>query len=159
MYNAALQKELFPPSWTQTCVTLLLKKGNLSSLRNWRPIALINTDVKIFTWLLNLRLQSVVDRFITPFQTGFMPGGFLADNGMLVKMIMEQQHSLSAPSGIGLLLDSEKAYDQVHEDYLQHTMERFGFPISTIRSIMVLFFATEIQLNINGHLFTPIRQQ
>ncbi|KAG2223250.1 hypothetical protein INT45_006131 [Circinella minor] len=32
---------------TDTCVSLLPKKGDLSSLSNWRPIALINSS----TWI------------------------------------------------------------------------------------------------------------
>ncbi|KAI7873418.1 hypothetical protein K492DRAFT_116604, partial [Lichtheimia hyalospora FSU 10163] len=52
IFNSALQQSVYPPSWQETCVTLLPKKGDLQSLRNWRPISLINTDAKIFTRLL-----------------------------------------------------------------------------------------------------------
>ncbi|KAG2221556.1 hypothetical protein INT45_002570 [Circinella minor] len=56
IYNAALTDAIYPPSWSKTAVTLLPKKGDLTSLHNWRPISLINTNAKIFTRLLNARL-------------------------------------------------------------------------------------------------------
>lgn len=59
VYNEAFAQSRFPRSWTETAVYLLPKKGDLSSLRNWRPISLINCDVKIFTRLLNSRIVQV----------------------------------------------------------------------------------------------------
>ncbi|KAI9332178.1 hypothetical protein BD770DRAFT_298071, partial [Pilaira anomala] len=52
VYNEALQASIFPLSWHDTCMTLLPKKGDLLSLSNYRPIALIGTDAKSFTRLL-----------------------------------------------------------------------------------------------------------
>ncbi|OAD68312.1 hypothetical protein PHYBLDRAFT_68860 [Phycomyces blakesleeanus NRRL 1555(-)] len=49
LYNDALTTGVFPASWQSTCLFLLPKKGDLTCLKNWRPIALINTDAKIFT--------------------------------------------------------------------------------------------------------------
>jgi hypothetical protein len=37
----------FPPSWQQTRMVLLFKKGDPQLLKNWRPLSLINTDAKI----------------------------------------------------------------------------------------------------------------
>jgi hypothetical protein len=55
VYNAALSEGIFPASWLTTCMCLLPKKGDLSLLKNWRPISLINTDAKTFTRLINGR--------------------------------------------------------------------------------------------------------
>ncbi|KAG1060303.1 hypothetical protein G6F41_012948 [Rhizopus arrhizus] len=46
VYNDALSKGVFPPSWFSTSVSLLPKKGDLKDLKNWRPISLINADAK-----------------------------------------------------------------------------------------------------------------
>ncbi|KAG1460822.1 hypothetical protein G6F56_005860 [Rhizopus delemar] len=87
--NGALTDGILPPSWSDTRVSLLPKKGNHSDLRNWRPIPLINTDAKVFTHLLNARILTAVSDLITPFQTGFMHDRFIADNGLLMKLIMD----------------------------------------------------------------------
>ncbi|KAI8329656.1 hypothetical protein BC941DRAFT_339283, partial [Chlamydoabsidia padenii] len=44
VYNEAL---IIPKSWQSIRVRLLPKKGSLSSLKNWRPISLINCGGKI----------------------------------------------------------------------------------------------------------------
>ncbi|KAI8643460.1 hypothetical protein BD408DRAFT_342430, partial [Parasitella parasitica] len=51
-FNNALSFADIPPSWLESCVSLLPKKGTLDLLKNWRPIALINTDAKVFTRIL-----------------------------------------------------------------------------------------------------------
>ncbi|KAG1305398.1 hypothetical protein G6F64_008416 [Rhizopus arrhizus] len=48
VYNDALSKGVFPPSWFSTSVSLLPKKGDLKDLKNWRPISLINADANEF---------------------------------------------------------------------------------------------------------------
>jgi hypothetical protein len=76
IYNDALQKGVFPSSWSSTCTVLLPKKGDLSSLRNWRPISLINTDAKVFTRLLQSRMTRPSKGLICQAQTGFFTGTF-----------------------------------------------------------------------------------
>lgn len=159
IYNSALQQSVYPPSWQETCVTLLPKKGDLQSLRNWRPISLINTDAKIFTRLLNARLVQVADTLINQFQTGFLPKRFIADNGMLAKIAMEQARGHESSSSIALLLDQEKAYDRIHPAYLQRILDTFGIPTAFSSTITDLFFSTKIQVNINGHLSASFTQQ
>ena len=51
---------IFPPSWTQTRMVLLYKKGDPLSLKNWRPLSLINCDAKLFTKLLPRRFKGVL---------------------------------------------------------------------------------------------------
>jgi len=132
-------------------MTLLPKKGDLSNLKNWRPISLINTDAKVFTRLLNSRLMKYFSKSISPNQLGFMPGRFIADHGLTVncmKMVAQQYRSTS----IGLLLDQEKAYDRIHPCYLRQIMSAFNVPDTLIHSITSLFFSTLIQVNVNGHI-------
>lgn len=72
VYNEALFQQRLPISWTDTCMTLLPKKGDLTSLSNWRPISLINTDAKTFTRILNSRLMLSLNHKISSHQMGFM---------------------------------------------------------------------------------------
>lgn len=159
VYNLALQEGIYPSSWQDTCVTLLPKKGDLQSLRNWRPISLINTDAKIFTRLLNVRLVQAADSLINPFQTGFLPDRFIADNGMLAKLAMDEAYCHETSSSIALLLDQEKAYDRIHPSYLRRVLSAFGIPDSFIVAITNLFFSTRIHLNVKGHLSPAFIQQ
>jgi endonuclease/exonuclease/phosphatase family metal-dependent hydrolase len=157
VFNDALAYGIFPPSWQVTCVSLLPKKGTLSDLRNYRPISLINTDAKVFTRILNTRVTSCVESLINPYQTGFVRGRFIADNGLLMKLVMEHARNTRS-SAIGLLLDQEKAYDRVHPKYLEQVLLRFGFPSTLVDSLLGLFFGTSLRLNVNGFLSDPVPQ-
>ncbi|KAG0870908.1 hypothetical protein G6F15_011532 [Rhizopus arrhizus] len=134
------------------------EKGDLTLLKNWRPISLINTDAKIFTRLLNSRLMSVFFHRISPCQMGFMPKRFIGEHGHLLQLVMTSA-SIRKSSAVGLLLDQEKAYDRVHPSYLSQVMIRFGVPPPLVTTIIGLFFSTNISININGFLTTPFVAQ
>ncbi|KAG1040349.1 hypothetical protein G6F43_012298 [Rhizopus delemar] len=125
---------------------------------NWRPISLINTDAKVFTRILSARIISCVDDLITPYQWGFLRHLFIADNGLLMKLVMDYAKCTNSKA-LGLLLDQEKAYDRVHPNYLQKVITHFGFPPSFVQSVLGLFFGTQLRLNINGFLSNPVHQR
>ncbi|KAG2198727.1 hypothetical protein INT47_005412 [Mucor saturninus] len=158
VYNDALLKSVFPPIWNKTCMILLPKKGDLTNLSNHRPISLINTDAKLFTRMLNARLMMYMNDLISPQQMGFMPSRFIGENGKTLQTVMSIAEHTSSKT-IGLLLDQEKAYDRIHPTYLARMMNKFGIPSSIISSLCTLFFTTEIYIDINGHLSTPVRQR
>ncbi|KAG1534445.1 hypothetical protein G6F51_012093 [Rhizopus arrhizus] len=139
-------------------MTLLSKKDDLTSLKNWRPISLINTDAKVFTRLLNARLMPHLNRLISLQQLGFMPGRFIGENGKLLNVVMSVAEKTSSQA-IGLLLDQEKAYDRIHPEYLRQSMSVLGIPSAVIDSLCTLFFSTSIRININGHLSDSFIQQ
>jgi len=157
VYNNALSFSDIPPSWTKSCVSLLPKKQPLENLKNWRPISLINTDAKVFTRILANRLSASSSTLINSHQTGFVRDRFIADNGLLMKLIMDHAR-LSKSSSIGLLLDQEKAYDRVHPTYLRHVLVRFGYPTSFVDCIEQLFFSTDLHINVNGHISDSVPQ-
>jgi hypothetical protein len=137
---------------------LLPKKGDLSLLKNWRPISLINTDAKVFTRLMNARLMPYLSARISANQIGFMPGRFIAENGQILQNIQTlATHHKS--TRIALCLDQEKGYDRVHPDYLSNIIKAFNIPQTLIHSITSLFFSTSIQVNVNCYLTEPIIQQ
>ena len=151
VYNNALFKGIFPPSWLKTCMCLLPKKGDLRDLKNWRPLSMICCDANIFTRLLNHQLMPIMNRLVSPQQSGFMPGRFIGDNGMILyttKLLAAEMTS----DHIALLLDQEKAYDRIHPTYLRAVMHRFNIPPAIIYSLLTLLFSTEIHININGHV-------
>lgn len=56
IYNRILQTESPPDEWFTSETDMLHKKGSLEDPENYRPIALINTMLKLFTQILQTRL-------------------------------------------------------------------------------------------------------
>ena len=64
-YHAKFYKE-FSTSQTQAVIKLLEKKDRDKILiKNWRPISLLNTDLKFFSKALAAKLKSVLPLLIT----------------------------------------------------------------------------------------------
>ena len=55
--NESLEDGLLPLSCRRAVITLLPKKGDLQDIRNWRPVSLLCTDLKIFSKALANRLR------------------------------------------------------------------------------------------------------
>ena len=68
-----------------------------------------NTDYKVFTRILAKRMCRVVHEFVSECQKGFVPGTFIADATMLLRLI--ESHINEEPTerqGIFLFLDMER---------------------------------------------------
>ena len=170
VYNTALQKGKFPKSWNESIMCLLYKKGDPAEMRNYRPLSLANSDYKLFTRNINRRIMAVSSQLISRHQLGFIPGRFIAENGMICQLIMEDAQRKwtiaeqkdndpsfrNLDSDIGLLLDQEKAYDRVNLNYLQKVLKKFGFPQQLIKCIYKLMGDNLIRININGHLSSTV---
>lgn len=82
LFNRVLDTKETPESWSKILVSMLLKKGEVTNPDNNRPIALADALVKLFTFMLNLRLMQLVEaRIILPeFQNGFRKAKGCIDN-------------------------------------------------------------------------------
>ncbi|KAG1031569.1 hypothetical protein G6F25_012004 [Rhizopus arrhizus] len=99
-----------------------------------------------------------INDIIEPSQTGFIRGRFIGDNGLLLHLVI-QQAQFTKYSGLGLLLDQEKAYDRVNPQYLVQVLQSFGFHDKFVRCIHHLFFGNSVQINVNGFFSQTIDQQ
>ncbi|CAM5113120.1 unnamed protein product [Eretmochelys imbricata] len=66
VWAESLQGGVLPLSCRRAVLALLLKKGDLRDLRNWRPVSLLSTDYKIVAKAILLRLGSVMADVIHP---------------------------------------------------------------------------------------------
>ena len=73
MYNESLESGVLPQSLKEASISLILKKNkNPSHCKSYRPISLLNVDVKILAKVLALRLERFLPQIISPDQTGFI---------------------------------------------------------------------------------------
>ncbi|KAG2219293.1 hypothetical protein INT45_011308 [Circinella minor] len=156
--NDALKFGQYPSTWQRSIITLLPKKGDLTDLKNWRPISLACADGKLFTKILANRFLSPCQQLINHHQTGFLRQRFIADNGLAARLTMDIAQKYNIP-GIALLIDQQKAYDRVHPLYLRMVLFCFGFPTNLIDHLCSLFFNTTLCINVNGHISTPCNQE
>ncbi len=132
-------------------ITLIPKKGKIRTLlKNWRPISLLNTDYKLLTKCLAIRLHEVLPHIIDFDQTGFIKGRYIGENIRTVADIIEYT-SLKHEPGIILLLDFEKAFDTIKWSFLIESLRRFNFGPSFISWVKAIYANSESTVINNGN--------
>ena len=120
-------------------ITLIPKRGKKRILlKNWRPITLLNTDYKILTKCLAIRLHSVLPSIINLDQTGFLKDRYIGENIRTIADIIEYT-SLKHQPGIILLLDFEKAFDTIKWSFIFDSLQLFNFGPNFIHWIKVIY--------------------
>ena len=75
VFNKSLDSGLLPPTLTQATIALLLKKDkDPISCGSYRPLSLLNADVKVLAKVIASRLESVFPHIISEEQNGFIKG-------------------------------------------------------------------------------------
>lgn len=82
-FNAIAKGSPIPPTALLAHIMVLLKEGKDHTLpQNYRPISLLNADVKIFAKILANRLKYLLPSVIHPDQTGFITDLDAWDNSL-----------------------------------------------------------------------------
>ena len=72
-------------SQKQAVISLIEKKGrDMRLVKNWRPISLMNVDVKIASKALSFRLKQVLPNLINYDQTAYVKGRFIGESIRLI---------------------------------------------------------------------------
>ena len=97
-----------------------------NDLGNYRPITLTNTDYKIFTKALAVRLQKVIKTIISEDQIGFVKGRNIASH---LRRFDDLAKFLNKTNRIGALiaLDFSKAFDTLSKRCIEEALDIFSF--------------------------------
>uniref|UniRef100_A0A3Q0RWB8 Reverse transcriptase domain-containing protein n=1 Tax=Amphilophus citrinellus TaxID=61819 RepID=A0A3Q0RWB8_AMPCI len=75
MLNNSFGTGALPPSFREANISLILKKSKPpENCRSYRPISLLNVDLKILSKILATRLENILPLLIKADQTGFIKG-------------------------------------------------------------------------------------
>ena len=105
-------------------------------MKNWRPISLLNTDYKIITNCIALRLKRVLPSIIHSDQTGFLKGRYIGENIRLVLDVIEYVKDNDL-SGMMFPIDFEKAFDKLEWSFIFKTLKQFNFGDDLIKWVKV----------------------
>ena len=93
-------------------ITLLPKKEDAISVKDFRPISLVHSFAKLITKLMANRLAGHLDQLVSPNQSAFIKGHFILDNFMLVQHTTRFLHQ-QKQTRVLMKLDITKAFDSV----------------------------------------------
>ena len=138
-FNEAFQGLELPPelaqevrltvSQRQGIIVLLYKGGGkpVDEVASYRPITLLNTDVKLLARVLVARMSAGLDAVVDATQTAFIPGRWIGDNVLFHLEEIDYCQSEQVQACV-VFLDFEKAYDRLDRGWLFRCLDRLGFP-------------------------------
>ena len=139
MFNDSFECGTLPPSLREANISLILKKGKCpEDCASYRPILLLNVDLKILSKVLARRLEGLLSIIVKEDQTGFVKGRNSYNNirRLLIIIQLSKQQEMD---GLVISLDAEKAFDRVEWSYLFSTLDQFGLGDGFVRWVKVLY--------------------
>lgn len=136
--NYAYEIGKMPVVQRQGLITLIPKPDrDLSTMKGYRPISLLNTWYKILSGVIAERIKKFLPKLIHPDQGGFVEGRYIGD---VIRNTLDILHDAKLNKKHALLLsvDVESAFDRLRHDAVKETMELFNFG-PTIRNWIRLF--------------------
>ena len=126
-------------SQKQAVIRLIDKKDrDRRYIKSWRPISLLNVDVKIASKALASRLEKVLPEIIHPDQYAYVKGGTIFDAVRTIDNIMECTRIKQLP-GLMVAFDFEKAFDSLSWPFLFKALKSFNFGESFIKWVSTLY--------------------
>ena len=122
----------------------LLKKRNTDKryVANWRPISLLNFDLKIISKSLATRLKNVFGKLIDARQTAYANERCIGESGCLIDDVLKVC-DMQKLSGYLLTVDFEKAFDSLNHNFLIAVLKKYGFGDDFIDWVLILFNSQE----------------
>lgn len=155
--NYAHKYDELSSSQKQALIVLIEKKDkDRRQIKNWRPISLINVDVKIGTKAIAKRLEKVLPEIIHHNQNAYVKGRTIFDAVRTIDDIIKLTSSNNMSSFL-VAIDFEKAFDSVNWNFLRHALRKFNFGPSF--SVWITAFYSNISSCVmnNGFITQPFK--
>ena len=126
-YQESFESGMLSPEITRGTITCIPKAGKLrNSLKNWRPLTLLNGSYKFLSSIIAERLKKVLETIINTDQTGFIANRFIGENTRLIFDTITYTDT-GIISGLLIIVDYAKAFDTIEWSYIDQCLKLFIF--------------------------------
>uniref|UniRef100_A0A6I8RW77 Reverse transcriptase domain-containing protein n=1 Tax=Xenopus tropicalis TaxID=8364 RepID=A0A6I8RW77_XENTR len=152
LFTDIMDTGIITPEFLQAHISTIPKPGKPADIcQNFRPIALLNTDLKLYSKILAQRLNKILPTLIHTDQVGFVLGRQAPDNTRKIHALLQIIKQRKTPALL-LSLDAEKAFDRIHWGYMIQTLKKFNLGTNFIKAVMTLYSAPSARVNAAGIL-------
>ena len=150
------KNKILNPEQLNGVITCIPKGGKIrNSLKNWRPITLLNSIYKFYSGIIAERIKNTLPKLIHPDQKGFVNGRFIGENTRQTYDIINEC-IFQKKEGLILLIDFEKAFDSISWEFITKTLKIFNFGEDTINWINALQIGSTSKILQNGNFSDTI---
>ena len=114
------------------------KDKDISMLKNWYPLALLNFDYKIYAKTLATWLQNVLPMLISQDPSGCIKGRSTFNNIRSTIDVINYANEKKHINGIIAYIDFEKAFDMVNWDFMYMVMEKINFGNNFVHNFKII---------------------
>lgn len=118
---------------------------------SYRPISLLNIDLKLFTKILTNRLTQYMPDIVHLNQVGFIPAREARDNTTKVLNLIEVATATKTPC-IFHSTEAEKVFDRVNWVFMSSVLEQIGLGHRMLQWISRIYSTPMAQVKANGIL-------
>ena len=152
VFNNVVNTNRLPDNQQNAILKLLPKTEKPKTVDEFRPISLLNTDLKILSHILANRLIKNLEDVIVQHQHAYLNKRKI--NIALIK-VRKAHKQLNNSKGI-VNLNFSKAFDNVDRDYIFALLDRIGVDNFTKSAIKTIYKQTKAIFEINGYLSQTI---
>ena len=151
LFNFVFESGIFPEKWSEGLLAPLHKKGNKSSPDNYRGITLLSILGKIFTRILNNRLDCWAEKYqiYIEAQHGFRRGRGTTDSLFILQQIINQVLE-DGKKLYAFFVDFSKAFDMVVHDNLWYKLLKNGISGKMFSIIQSMYTCLKTRVVNNG---------
>ncbi|XP_023229282.1 uncharacterized protein LOC111629615 [Centruroides sculpturatus] len=140
IFNAVQRIGHVPHDWRESTTVLIHKKGDLTDLRNWRPICLSNTLGKLYTACLADRLLKwcEANNRLSTAQKGFLHYQGCVEHNFVLKSIIQDARRTRRECFIAWL-DIANAFGSIPHGVIWESLKWHGLHPDAITTIQQLY--------------------
>ena len=152
LFNLVLETGIAPKVWSTGCILPIYKqKGSIYEPANYRPITLLSCMGKLFTSIINERLQNFSEKYekIAKSQAGFRRGFSTVDNifvlNTLINLLQNSRKKLFCA-----FIDLKRAFDSVWRHGLWYKLNMFKINGKCFQLIRNIYKNVKSCIMLNG---------
>ncbi len=127
IYNLSLSSGIFPSKLKIAKVLPIYKKGDKSSVTNYRPVSVLPVFSKLFEKIVYNRIVEFIDKYniLSENQFGFRRN---RSTHMAISALVEKFHTAVEDNKfmVGLFIDLSRAFDTISHDILLAKLSMYG---------------------------------
>ena len=158
-FNALFEKGVFPERWTESIVLPLFKKGDANNPNNYSGISLCNASSKVYSTIINLRLQEWVEmnNITGECQAGFKRNYSTTDNMFILLALIQKQFSSNRKMYVAFI-DFEKAFESINRKLIWTILLKNGIKGKLYRCIKSMYNSVKVRVRCGSKLTDYIKR-
>ena len=140
-----------PERWKEAKIIILFKKGDRKEIKNYRSISLLAHTYKLFTRLLQQRMEKDLDDNQPREQAGFRKGFSTRDHLQSLNITIEKCNEFNKPLCV-CFIDYEKAFDSVEHFSVFNALRKMKINETYVNILENIYKEATARVHLDDHV-------